>query len=260
MYTNKKSDIFSYKDLLMQLVTRDLKLKYRRSILGYVWSVLNPLMIMFIMYTVFSNIFRFDIEYYPVYLIIGQMTFNYMSNSTTQAIYSITDNGSLLKKTYVPKWIFTVSKITSGLIDFCFSLGAMLLVMLVTRTPLHWQMIYIPLVILQLYLFCIGVGMFMAATSVFFRDIQYIYNVLITAWMYCTPVFYPIEQLPDHLRVLIKVCNPMYSYITQIRDVVLNGHIPGYMLQLSGWGFALLALGIGTFVFVKKQNEFILYI
>lgn len=260
MYTNKKFEIFAYKDLLIQLVTRDLKLKYRRSVLGYVWSVLNPLLVMFVMYTVFSNIFRFDIEYYPVYLIIGQMMFNYMSNSTTQAIYSITDNGSLIKKTYVPKWIFTISKITSGLIDFCFSLAAMLLVMLVTRTPLEWYMIYIPLVVIQLYLFCIGVGMFMAATSVFFRDVQYIYNVMITAWMYCTPVFYPLDQLPENLQTIIKVCNPMYTYITQFRDVVLNGQLPGYMLQLSGWGFALAALAIGTLVFSKNQNKFILYI
>ena len=260
MRKNKFSDLFKYKDLLLQLVTRDLKLKYRRSILGYFWSILNPLMIMLVMYLVFSSIFRFDIENYPVYLIIGQMMFNYMSGSTTQAIYSITDNGSLLKKTYVPKWIFTVAKITSGLVDFLFSLGAMLLVILFTRTPLLWQMLYIPIVAVQLYMFCIGVGMFMASTSVFFRDIQYIYNVVITAWMYCTPIFYPLTALPDTLQKLIKMFNPMYSYITQFRDVVLNGHISGYMVQLTGWGYAIVALLIGSIVFTKNQNKFILYI
>lgn len=260
MRKNKFSDLFKYKDLLLQLVTRDLKLKYRRSILGYFWSILNPLMIMLVMYLVFSSIFRFDIENYPVYLIIGQMMFNYMSGSTTQAIYSITDNGSLLKKTYVPKWIFTVAKITSGLVDFLFSLGAMLLVILFTRTPLHWQMLYIPIVAVQLYMFCIGVGMFMASTSVFFRDIQYIYNVVITAWMYCTPIFYPLTALPDTLQKLIKMFNPMYSYIAQFRDVVLNGHISGYMVQLTGWGYAIAALLIGSIVFTKNQNKFILYI
>lgn len=260
MYIYKKNGIFAYKDLLQQLVSRDLKLKYRRSVLGYFWSILNPLMIMLVMYLVFSSIFRFEIENYPVYLIIGQMMFNYMSGCTTQAIYSITDNGSLLKKTYVPKWIFTVSKITSSLVDFLFSLGAMAIVILFTGTPLHWQMVYLPVVAIQLYLFCIGLGLFMAATSVFFRDIQYIYNVVITAWMYCTPIFYPLSQLPERLQSIIKTFNPMYSYVTQFRDVVLNGHIPGYMLQLSGWGFALLALFVGTITFVKNQNKFILYI
>ena len=103
---------YKYKDLLVQLVSRDLKLKYRRSFLGYVWSILNPLLLMLVMTIVFSHIFRFDIANYPVYLIIGQTLYNYMNNSTTHAIYSITDNGPLLKKTYVPKYIFTLAKIT----------------------------------------------------------------------------------------------------------------------------------------------------
>lgn len=255
-----KFAFLTYKDLLLELVSRDLKLKYRRSILGYLWSILNPLLIMFILYIVFSNIFRFDIENYPVYLISGQMTFNYMSSATTQAIYSITDNSSLLKKTYVPKYIFTVAKITSGLIDFLFSLGAMVIVMLITRSPFHVHMLLIPVVALQLYLFCMGLGLFLASSNVFFRDIQYIYNAITTAWMYCTPIFYPFSQLPEQLQLIVKYCNPMYSYVTQMRDLVLIGQVPGYLLQLSGWGFAILALLIGSFTFAKNQNRFILYI
>ena len=255
-----KFEIFNYKDLLFQLVERDLKLRYRRSFLGYLWSVLNPLLIMLILYIVFSNMFRFDIENYPVYLISGQMMFNYMSSATTSAIYSITDNGSLLKKTYVPKYIFTIAKITSGLIDFGFSLGAMVLVMLVTRTTFHLHMIFIPIVALELYIFCMGMGLFLAATNVFFRDIQYIYGAFMTAWMYCTPIFYPINQLPEQLKQLIKVFNPMYSYITQFRDLVLIGQIPGYRVVLAGVIYAILIFAIGFFTFKKNQNKFILYI
>ena len=121
---------WQYRDLLKQLVTRDIKLKYRRSFLGYVWSVLNPLLIMIVMAIVFSTMFKRDIENFPVYLFTGQIMFNFMNTSTHQAIFSITGNSSLLKKTYVPKYIFTVSKITSGLVDFFFSLGALILVLL----------------------------------------------------------------------------------------------------------------------------------
>ncbi|MCC3399634.1 ABC transporter permease, partial [Clostridiales bacterium AHG0011] len=121
-----------YKDLLKQLVLKDVKLKYRRSFLGYVWSVLNPLLIMCVMTLVFSTVFKRNIENYPVYLFTGQLLFNYMNTSTHQAISSITSSGALLKKVYVPKYIFTLAKITSGLVDFFFSLGALILVMVVT--------------------------------------------------------------------------------------------------------------------------------
>ncbi len=234
----RMKNAYRYKDLVVQLVSRDLKLKYRRSFLGYVWSILNPLMIMLVMTIVFSQIFRFDIANYPVYLIIGQTLFNYMNNSTSHAIYSITDNAALLKKTYVPKYIFTLSKITSGLVDFLFSLGAMLLVMVITRTPLNLKMLYLPIVAVQLYLFCLGMGMFLAQAQVFFRDIQYIYNVVIMAWMYCTPIFYPISMLPDKLKWLIVHLNPMYIYIQQFRSIVLSNCFEGPKFEFAGWAYA----------------------
>ena len=121
----KRQSLVGYRDLLIELVTKDVKLKYRRSFLGYLWSILNPLMIMLVMVIVFSSIFRFDVENYPVYLIIGQTIYNYVNNATVHAIYSVTDNGALLKKVYVPKYIFPLSKVTSDLVDFLFSLGAL---------------------------------------------------------------------------------------------------------------------------------------
>ena len=155
-------EFWKYKDLLKLLVSRDLKLKYRRSFLGYVWSVLNPLLIMVVMTVVFSTMFSRNIENFPVYLFCGQLLFNFMNNSTHQAIDSITGNGALLKKTYVPRYIFTVSKITSGLMELVFSMGALLIVMIVTRARFTWYFILFPLVLLQLYLFCIGLGLFLS--------------------------------------------------------------------------------------------------
>ena len=118
---------FNYKDLLKQLVLKDLKLKYRRSFLGYVWSVLNPLLVMIVMAIVFSTMFNRNIKNFPVYLFCGQILFNFMNQSTHQALSSINGNAALLKKTYVPKYIFTFAKITSGLIDLIFSMGALVL-------------------------------------------------------------------------------------------------------------------------------------
>lgn len=252
--------LYAYKDLVKQLVTKDIKLKYRRSFLGYFWSILNPLLIMAVMVVVFSQIFRFEIDHYPVYLIIGQTLFNFMSESTGQAIYSILGNASLLKKVYVPKYIFTLSKVTSSLVNLLFSLGAMLIVFIASRIQFSIYMLFIPVILIELYVFCLGLGMFLAQAAVFFRDIQYIYNVFITVWMYLTPIFYPISILPDYVKNVIVNINPLYFYIDQFRTVVLEQQLPMMHSVAGGCIAAIIALILGIWSFLKTQDKFILYI
>lgn len=249
-----------YRNLLKQLVIRDLKIKYRRSFLGYLWSVLNPLMIMAVMTVVFSTMFKRNIENFPVYLLSGQVMFNFMTNSTNQGMRSIISSAALLKKTYVPKYIFTLSKVTSCLVDFVLSLGALAIVMIVTGVKPTIYIALAPLVLLQLYIFCVGLGMFLASTTVFFRDIQYIYSVVTTAWMYLTPIFYPADMLDAGLLKFVKVLNPMYCYISQFRGVVLYGWMPAWHLWAYGFGVALLTLFVGMISFLHTQDKFILYI
>ena len=253
-------EFWKYRDLLRLLVSRDIKLKYRRSFLGYLWSILNPLLIMIVMSVVFSTMFKRNIENFPVYLFCGQLLFNFMNSSTHQAIFSITGNAALLKKTYVPKYIFTVAKITSGMVDMVFSLGALVIIMLCTGAAFSWTNLLFPLVVLQLYLFCVGLGLFLAQANVFFKDIQYIYNAVTTAWMYLTPIFYPLETLPEWLIWVVKHLNPMYFYVGQFRDLIWMGRLPGPMITLAGWGAALLMLAIGMFSFMRSKDRFILYI
>ena len=253
-------EFWSYRDLLRLLVVKDIKLKYRRSVLGYVWSILNPLLIMSVMAVVFSAMFKRGIENFPVYLFCGQLLFNFMNSCTHQAIFSITVNAPLLKKTYVPKYIFTVAKITSGMVDLVFSLGALLIVMVVTGAKFSWTNLLFPTVILQLYIFCIGMGLFLSQANVFFRDIQYIYNAVTTAWMYLTPIFYPIDALPEQLQWIIKHCNPMYFYVAQFRDLIYLGRLPGWGIVLAGSVTAVVALFVGIWSFGRSQDKFILYI
>lgn len=259
-FKQRMTDFYSYRHLLYQLVARDVKLKYRRSFLGYLWSILNPLMTMIIMVAVFSNMFRFDIENYPVYLIIGQTIFNFVSESTNHAMWSITGNAALLKKTYVPKYIFTLSKVTSSCVNTLFSLGAMIIVFFVCKVPLNRYMLFIPVIILQVYVFCVGMGMFLSQATVFFRDIQYIYAAFLTAWIYLTPIFYPIKLLPYELMWVIKHFNPLYSYITQFRTVVLAQTMPDPRLVLYGFCVSFGVMFVGTVFFMKNQDQFILYI
>lgn len=252
--------LYDFRFLIKQLVSKDIKLKYRRSFLGYLWSVLNPLMVMVVLVIVFSNMFRFEIANYPAYLIIGQTLFSYMTEATNQSIFSITGNAALLKKVYVPKYVFTLSKVTSSLVNLLFSMGAMLIVFIITKVQFSFYMLMIPVVLVELYLFCLGLSLFLAQASVFFRDIQYIYSVITTAWMYLTPLFYPMEQLPENLQKVIKICNPMYHYINQFRTLVLEHCMPSMETFLYGFVVAAVFLIFGTWSFQKNQDKFILYI
>lgn len=249
-----------YKDLISQLVVRDLKLKYRRSFLGYLWSILNPLLIMLVMTVVFSTMFSRNIANFPVYLLAGRSIFEFVTGSTTQAMHSVNANAPLLKKAYVPKYIFTLAKITSALIDMVFSLGALLIVIVATRAKITGYFFCFPLVLIQVYLFSLGLGFFLAQVNVFFRDIQYIYKAVVTAWMYLTPIFYPIESLPENLQFLIKGFNPLYYYVAQFRDVVYLGQFPGVRIFWGGWIMAILMLLFGIWSFQKNKDKFILYI
>lgn len=251
---------FQYKHLFQELVIKDIKLKYRRSFLGYLWSVLNPLMTMVVMYLVFSNMFRFDIVNYPVYLIIGQTLYSFFAESTTQAIFSITSNGALLKKTYVPKYVFTIAKVSSSLVNMLFALGAMVFVLIYCKIKFTPLFLLLPIVLIQIYIFCLGLGMFLAQAAVFFRDVQYIYGVITTAWMYLTPIFYPITALPEYLQNLITTFNPLFYYITQFRQIVLYEQLPDSSYMISGGIIALVTFIVGSFCFSKTQDNFILYI
>ena len=251
---------FRYKDLIGALVSRDLKLKYRRSFLGYVWSVLNPLMIMIVLTLVFSSLFQKSIENFPVYLFTGRILYDFMKASTTNALKSVTVNAPLLKKVYMPKYIFTVSKVTSCMVDMVLSMGALIIVMIFTRAPFYPEFLLCPIVIVQVYLFCCGLGFFLAQMHVFFRDIEYIYSAVLTAWLYLTPIMYPLDVLPGYLQTIVKYGNPLYYYVTQFRDLIYYGRFPGMRVFAGGWLIAFAMLAFGIWSFQRSKDKFILYI
>jgi lipopolysaccharide transport system permease protein len=252
--------LLKYRYLLALLVERDIKLKYRRSFLGYLWSILNPLFSMIIMMIVFSYMFGRGIKNFPVYLISGNILFAFMRDSSTLAMNSIIGNAALLKKVYVPKYIFTLSKVTSSLVNLLFSLGALLIVMVITKVPITWYCLLIVIPIIELYIFCVGLGLFLAQANVFFRDIGNIWGVVTLAWMYLTPIFYSIDNLSPVLRYWIPKVNPMYIYITQFRDFVLTGGWTWTVLIWRGLFISLLMLAIGLWSFARNKDKFILYI
>lgn len=266
--SHAKNDYEKDKFILRQLVTKDFKIKYRRSVLGVAWSVLNPLLMMIVMSIVFSTIFAqgrngsVTPEMYPLYLIVGNVTFSVMSESTNQALMSIILASSLLKKVKVHRWVFPVQKVLFSLVNFSFSLVAVALVMLFFRVAPTWHLILLPVCLLLLMCFCMGLGMMLSALAVFFRDVMHLWSVVITAWMYLTPIFWTtdfISQMARWIQVLVVV-NPMYNYLQFMRDIFLFNTVPSALTFGLCVAWAVLALAIGYAVFHKTEHKFILYI
>ena len=259
-FVKKQSHTFNkFKHLLRLLVKRDFVSRYRRSVLGVLWSLLNPLLTMLVMTMVFSYIFRFQIEFFPVYLLSGQIIFGFFSESTTLAMGSITGSAAIIKKVYVPKYIFPMSRVISSLVNLAFSFLAFLLVFIIIRANFHFTIFLVPIPIIYTFIFSLGIGMLLSSVAVFFRDITYLYGVFITFLTYLTPLFYPVSILPEWVRQILGL-NPLYHFVDYFRNLALYGVIPGLWANLVCLGFALAALCGGAYVSMSQQDKYILYL
>ena len=248
-----------FQPLLQELVARDIKIKYRRSVLGVLWTLLHPLCMMIVLSVVFSNLFKFDVENFPLYLLSGQVVFTFFSDSTTSSMTAIINNASLIKKIYVPKYLFVLSRVFSSFINLMASFTALLLVMVATRAELHWTVLFVPVPMLLLVGFCLGIGLILSAITVKFRDIMHLYSVFVTALMYLTPVIYPMSILPEWLYPIVRL-NPITNILLMFRDVMLNNKGLDIVSLIVAIIEMLIVLLIGLRVFYKSQDEFILNI
>ncbi len=263
MFTNffkNFTNLYRYRFLLENLIRRDIKVKYRRSTLGILWSVLNPMLMMFVMTLVFSYFFRFDIENYPVYILSGQLIFNYFTESTNMAMESVIGYAPLIKKVYVPKYIFPLEKSCFSFINMCFSLVALLVVMFVTGAKFHLTFILAIYPMVTMFFFSLGIGLFLSSSAIFFRDIIHLWSVFTTALSYASAVFYPVSMLDGSIMGILIRFNPVFWYIDAFRQVAVNGQMltPAHIIVCAGC--AVVSVLIGAKVFQKGQDRFILYI
>lgn len=248
-----------YRFLLTQLIARDFKTKYKRSVLGVIWSFLNPLLTMMVQYIVFSTLFKSDIEKYPVYLLSGIVIFSFFQEATSVSLMSIVGNASLITKVYVPKYMYTVSGIFSSVINLLLSLIPLFFVILMTKTKITVAYLLLPYGFFCTLIFCIGIGLILAATMVFFRDTQFLWGIITMLWMYFTPIFYPISIIPEKLMFIYKM-NPLYHFIRFNRTIILEGVSPEPMAYISCLTFAIVSLMIGIYVFRRTEDKFVLNI
>jgi len=251
--------IKKYRFLIHQLVSRDFKTKYKRSILGVLWSFLNPLLMMMVQYYIFSTLFKTDIPYYPVYLLIGIIMFNFFAEACGMTLASIVGNAGLITKVYVPKYIYPLTRVLSSLINLLISLIPLFAVILLSGVTFTKAYLLFPFALFCLTLFSLGLGMLLAAGMVFFRDVQFLWGVFSMLWMYATPLFYPESIIPAQFKFILKI-NPLYYFIKFSRTCIIGGISPEPVVYVQSFLFAFVMLLIGAFVFRKTQDKFILYI
>lgn len=259
---NTLISIKKYGFLLSELISRDFKVKYKRSVLGVFWSLLYPLLMMAVMAVVFSNVFKFSTPgvSYLSYLLIGLTYFNYFSEASNLAMSSVVANFSLINKVYMPKYIFPLSKCLFVGINFLLTLIPLYLVLIFTGTGINWYHLILPFSYICLFMFTLGMGLILSTVAVFFRDMFYVYGIIITIWTYLTPIMYDISIISNTVLQSIMKLNPMYQIINFTRTIILYNTLPTLTQFIGCFLSGSLALLIGMFLFKKNQDKFIYYV
>lgn len=251
-----------YNFLLRQLVSRDFKVKYKRSVLGVAWSLLYPVLTMCVLAIVFSNVFRMNVPgvNYLVYLLTGITFFNYFSEASNLSMSSILANFGLINKVYIPKYIFPLSKCLFVGINFLLTLIPLYAVILLTGTGLNWYHLLLPYSYVCLFMFTLGMGFLLSTAAVFIRDTLYIYGVLITLWMYLTPLFWDLSMLNNPFFETLLKFNPLYQYVNFARYIIFYKACPAPQAFVGCFVSAAAVLLVGALVFRKNQDKFVYYI
>jgi len=258
-YKSEAFDILRYKELLRNLVMRDIKVRYKRSVIGFLWVMLNPLLMMLILNMVFSEVFRVSTKNYTSYLLSGIILWNFFSHSTSTALPSLLVNSNLIKKIYLPKAIFPLSVVMSAVVNFVFSLVPLFFIFYLTDTHVGNRIIMLPLVVIIMGMFCFGVSLILSTLTVFFHDTIYIYEVGLLAWMYMTPVFFPESIVPERFRLIFHL-NPMYYFISVFRGILYLDVPFFYEKLLYAFLCSLAALSAGWFFYGRYKDRVVYHL
>lgn len=245
--------------LFEELVKRDFTKKYKRTVLGMLWSVLGPLMTLGVMALVFTRFFGRDMEHYIIYLSCGNLLYNYFKESTSTGMTALYDNANIFSKVNVPKYMFLISKNVSVLINFSLNLLVLFFFCVLDHVPFTWKFLLLLYPIACFVVFNLGMGLILSAVYLMFRDMAYLYNIFTLLLMYLSAIFYTIDAYPVVFRSLFYL-NPVFVYIDYFREIILHAAMPSAGLHILAAVYALVALLIGGVIYKKKNYKFLYYI
>lgn len=246
-------------ELILALALKDLRVRYKRSALGFLWSLLNPLFMMIILSIVFSTVMQIGVDHYAIFLIATLIPWTFFAQALSYSAESIVGNGDLLKKVRIGKSVFPVAAVLANVINFVLSLIPMALVLVVLRFPFHWTWIYMPIPFLALVMFTMGCGFFCAAANVFFRDVTHIVQIVLNAWFYVSPIIYSLSMLPPKYQIFFRF-NPMLYILNGFRLAIYYGQLPTLQSVAMSLTCGAVTLAIGYFMFRRYQDTFVFYV
>jgi ABC-type polysaccharide/polyol phosphate export permease len=258
-FYNQAIDLFSFHEVLDELVRRDLKVRYKGSALGVAWTLLTPLLMMGITTVVFSSIFRFAINNFPVYMLSGLVIWTFFSQATMNACPSVLLSGGLSRRVYVPLALFPIASVNAVAINTALSLLPLFLIVALTGGKFSWALLSVPLALMIMLLFTYGVSLVISASTVFFHDTLQMYQVLLTACMYMIPIFYPVEIIPDEWAFIVH-WNPLYYMVEIFRQPIYGGVWPDVHTFAAAAGSALVSLLVGWVFFHRVRNDMPAYL
>ncbi|MBL1320385.1 MAG: ABC transporter permease [Methylophaga sp.] len=258
-----KSNTFSFlkelydgRNILSQLVSQQLILRYRRTTLGYLWSLISPLMMMSVMAVVFATLFQKDLKTFAVFLFAGMIPWNFFSSVLTQSGISFINNEGLIKKIYLPKAIFPLSIACALLIDSALAFLALFAIILVLGGSLSWAILFIPVAYVMLFFFSLGLGLIMSITTVFFRDLQYVIAIVMQALFFLTPILYKPSALTGKVAWLIDL-NPVVPFIELFRAPLFLGTLPSSNSMMLAALYSVFSMAVGLFVFLRNEKKIV---
>lgn len=248
-----------YRDLIAELVARDLKVRYRRSAIGFLWTMLQPLAMMLILHAVFSAAFHFDLENYPVYALVGVLFWNFFSQTIVASMNSLRGNATLLQKFPIPRWVFPLATVLSGVVNLCFALVPLLAILIATGHPLTRALLLVPVAIAFVAAFTLGVGLLLSPLSIFFADVVELVTMLLAMLFYLTPVFYPLAIVPRSVGWIVRL-NPVRVMLEVFRTPIYAGTTPGALDWALGVVLAGVSLAIGAAAFRRSSDRIPYYL
>lgn len=255
-FTQHLGELLRYRELIKNLVARDLKARYKNSFLGFAWSLVNPLMMMSVFTLVFSVLMRNNIPNFPVFVLIGLLPWNLTVGSVMGSMNSIVGNGHLIKKVYFPREILPISMVFSNVVNFLLATIILALMLLLFRVTLSPLVLYFPIILLIHIIFLLGLALFFSSINVFFRDTEIIMDVVVLAWFFLTPVFYNIEDLTSSFSRMMYIVNPMASIISTYRVVLLYNSPPAWDFLARTLATALVVFAVGLWFFMRQAPAF----
>jgi ABC-type polysaccharide/polyol phosphate export permease len=252
-------EIFRYRELIWALALKDLRVRYKRSALGFLWALLNPMLTMVILTIVFSTVMRIPVDHYAIFLLSVLLPWTFFTQALSYSVESIVANGDLLKKVFIGKSVFPVAAILANLINFSLSMIPLVILVLVLRFPFHWTWVYLPIPLLSLIGFTLGCGFFCAAANVFFRDVSHIIQIVLSAWFYASPVIYSLDFVPRRFAWLFRL-NPMVYILDGFRLGIYYGQLPSLESAAMCLTCGIVFLILGYTFFRRYQDTFVYYV